>query len=74
VAEAAARKAHLVQLQQQVEQNERVKKAAKVERLAEGQLIKGQLEAEKAIIEVWTPPLPLPPTPISLLHSFFPLI
>jgi hypothetical protein len=53
---AAAKKAHLVQLQLQVEQNQKVKSVAKAERLLEGQLIKGQLVAEKAIIEViYTP-------------------
>ena len=51
-AEAAAKKAHLAQLQVQVEENERARRAAKAQRLLEGQHIKVQLEADKAIIEV----------------------
>ena len=49
---AAAKKAHLAHLQNQVEANEQAKQAAKAAHTAEGQKIKEALEREKATIEV----------------------
>lgn len=51
LAAASAKKAHLLQLQSQVEERERARQIAKLSRAAEGQAIKQQIELETSLIE-----------------------
>lgn len=68
LAAASAKKAHLLQLQSQVDERERARQIAKLSRAAEGQAIKQQIELETSLIEASHLP-----SMIALYHSYLSL-